>query len=83
MSLSFKRTYKFAFKSALYITLFGVGFVGILSHYIFHPNQEHLTIFLIVFAFLSFFFFSYPISGGIFHLPTSEKDLRRRFFFRI
>ncbi|WP_432672914.1 sensor histidine kinase [Flavobacterium sp. SM2513] len=51
MSISFKRTYKFAFKSALYITIFGVGFVGFLSHYIFHPNQEDLTSFLIAFAF--------------------------------
>lgn len=60
MSLSFKRTYKFAFKSATYITLFGVGFVGILSHFIFHPNQEHLTIFLIVFAF-SLYIFSFLV----------------------
>lgn len=51
MSLNFKRSYKFAIKSALYITLFGVGFVGVLSHYIFHPDQDHLTAFLIVFAF--------------------------------
>jgi two-component system phosphate regulon sensor histidine kinase PhoR len=56
MSISFKRTYKFAFKSALYITLFGVGFVGILSHYIFHPDQEHLTFFLAVFAFALYLF---------------------------
>ena len=60
MSLSFKRTYKFAFKSALYITLFGVGFVGILSHYIFHPDQNHLTAFLIVFAF-SLYVFSFLV----------------------
>ena len=60
MSLSFKRSYKFAIKSALYITLFGVGFVGILSHYIFHPNQDHLTAFLIVFAF-SLYIFSFLV----------------------
>lgn len=52
MSLNFKRTYKFAFKSALYITLFGVAFVGVLSHFIFHPNQEDLTSFLVIFAML-------------------------------
>ena len=60
MSLSFKRTYKFAFKSATYITLFGVGFVGILSHFIFHPNQDHLTVFLIVFA-VSLYLFSFLV----------------------
>ncbi len=60
MSLSFKRTYKFAFKSALYITLFGVGFVGILSHYIFHPNQNHLVLFLCVLGF-SLYLFSFLV----------------------
>lgn len=60
MSFNFKRSYKFAIKSALYITLFGVGFVGILSHYIFHPDQDHLTAFLIVFAF-SLYLFSFLV----------------------
>lgn len=52
MSLNFRRTYKFAFKSALYITLFGVGIVGALSHYIFQPQQQDLVTFLIVFSVL-------------------------------
>ncbi|WP_026979134.1 sensor histidine kinase [Flavobacterium tegetincola] len=60
MSFNFKRSYKFAIKSALYITVFGVGFVGILSHYIFHPDQDHLTAFLIVFAF-SLYLFSFLV----------------------
>jgi two-component system phosphate regulon sensor histidine kinase PhoR len=60
MSLNFKRTYKFAIKSALYITLFGVGFVGILSHYIFHPDQNHLAAFLAVFA-VSLYLFSFLV----------------------
>ncbi len=60
MSLNFKRTYKFAIKSALYITLFSVAFVGILSHYIFHPNQNHLVTFLAVFA-ISLYIFSFLV----------------------
>jgi two-component system phosphate regulon sensor histidine kinase PhoR len=60
MSLSFKRTYKFAIKSALYITLFGVGFLGFLSYFIFHPNQEQLVTFLTVFAF-SLYLFSFLV----------------------
>lgn len=60
MSLNFKRTYKFAVKSALYITLFSVAFVGILSHCIFHPEQNHLVAFLAVFA-ISLYVFSFLI----------------------
>jgi two-component system phosphate regulon sensor histidine kinase PhoR len=60
MSLSFKRTYKFAIKSALYITLFGVAFLGFLSYFIFHPDQEQLLIFLSVFA-LSLYVFSFLV----------------------
>lgn len=52
MSLNFRRTYKFAFKSAFYITLCGVGIVGILSHFVFHPEQKELVAFLVVFALL-------------------------------
>jgi len=60
MSLTFKRTYKFAVKSALYITLFGVAFLGFLSYFIFHPDQEQLLIFLSVFAF-SLYLFSFLV----------------------
>lgn len=60
MALNFKRTYKFAVKSALYITLFATGFVGILSHLIFQPDQEKLTLFLIIFAF-SLYIFSFLV----------------------
>ena len=56
MSLSFKRTYKFAFKSALFITLLSVCFIGFLSYYIFRPDSEKLVVFLVSFAFLHYFF---------------------------
>lgn len=60
MSISFKRTYKFAFKSALYITLFGTGLVGFLSYYIFHPDQNSLIVFLLIFTF-SLYLFSFLV----------------------
>ncbi|RZK12585.1 MAG: sensor histidine kinase [Flavobacterium sp.] len=60
MSINFKRTYKFAVKSALYITVFATGFVGILSHLIFQPQQEKLSLFLIIFA-VSLYVFSFLV----------------------
>ena len=60
MSLNFKRTYKFAIKSALYITLFAVGFVGLLSHFFFHQDQENLTTFLLVIG-ISIYVFSFLV----------------------
>lgn len=60
MSLNFKRTYKFAVKSALYVTLFATGFVGILSYLMFKPDQEKLTLFLIIFA-ISLYVFSFLV----------------------
>ena len=52
MSLSFKRTYKFAFKSASYISILSVVFIGVLSYFIFNPTSEQLFSFLIILAFL-------------------------------
>lgn len=60
MSLNFKRTYKFAVKSALYITIFAVGFVGLLSHFFFHPDQENLASFLFVIG-ISIYIFSFLV----------------------
>lgn len=56
MSLNFKRTYKFAFKSALYITLFATAFVGFLTHYVFYPAHEDLALFLAEFGSVLYLF---------------------------
>lgn len=56
MSLNFKRTYKFAFKSALYITLFATGFAGFLIHFVFYPAHEDLALFLAEFGFALYLF---------------------------
>lgn len=60
MSLNFKRTYKFAFKSALYITLFATGFVGFLTHFVFYPNHKDLALFLAEFG-IALYLFSFLV----------------------
>lgn len=60
MSLNFKRTYKFAVKSALYVTIFATGFVGILSQFMFSPQRDQLLLFLIIFA-VSLYVFSFLV----------------------
>lgn len=60
MAINFKRTYKFAVKSALYVTLFAVSFAGILCHFMFRPNQEKLTAFLLIFA-ITLYIFSFLV----------------------
>ncbi len=56
MSLNFKKTYKFAVKSALYITLFATGFVSILAYFFFQPDKSQLIWFSIAFGFSLFIF---------------------------
>jgi two-component system phosphate regulon sensor histidine kinase PhoR len=45
MKLSFKKTYKFAVKSALYISLFSTGFVVLLAAGLFHFTLDKLGLF--------------------------------------
>lgn len=70
MSLNFKKTYKFAIKSALYITLFATGFVCILTYFFFKPDTANLIWFGIIFAFslyiFSFFVIQYRVEVFIY-----------------
>ncbi|MDI1257018.1 MAG: ATP-binding protein [Flavobacterium sp.] len=70
MSLNFKKTYKFAIKSALYITLFATGFVSILGYFFFKPSQNNLIAFALAFAFslyiFSFFVIQYRVEVFIY-----------------
>ena len=50
MSLNFKKTYKFAIKSALYITLFASRFIAILTYLFFKPPTRDLVCFTVAFA---------------------------------
>ncbi len=56
MSLDFKKTYKFAVKSALYITLFATGFVSFLTYFFFKPSYPNLLWFALIFAFSLYIF---------------------------
>jgi len=56
MSLNFKKTYRFAVKSALYITLFATGFVSLLTYFFFKPAQKDLVWFALLFAFSLYIF---------------------------
>lgn len=58
MSINFKKTYKFAIKSALYITLFATGFVTILTYLYFKTPFSKLVVFSSLFA-ISLYIFSF------------------------
>jgi two-component system phosphate regulon sensor histidine kinase PhoR len=58
MSINFKKTYKFAIKSALYITLFATGFVTILAYLYFKTPFSELLAFSSLFA-ISLYVFSF------------------------
>jgi len=70
MSLNFKKTYKFAVKSALYITLFATGFVTLLTYFFFKPAQKDLMWFALLFAFslyvFAFFVIQYRVEVFIY-----------------
>ncbi len=56
MSIIFKKSYKFASKSAIYIMLFATGFAGILSYLFFKPTTGNLLWFLFCFGLMIFIF---------------------------
>jgi two-component system phosphate regulon sensor histidine kinase PhoR len=58
MSINFKKTYKFAIKSALYITLFATGFMTILTFFYFQIPFSDLILFSLIFA-ISLYIFSF------------------------
>jgi two-component system phosphate regulon sensor histidine kinase PhoR len=56
MKISFKKTYKFAVKSALYISLFSTAFVVLLAAMIFNYTSESLLLFGCVFILIIYVF---------------------------
>lgn len=58
MSLNFKKTYKFAVKSALYVTLFATGFAAILAYFFFKQQRNDLIAFCLIFA-VSLYIFAF------------------------
>lgn len=60
MKISFKKTYKFAVKSALYISLFATAFVVLLVLLFFRNALDNLLLFSVVFV-LSIYLFSFVV----------------------
>lgn len=66
MSVSFKRTYRFAVKSSLYITFFATGMVGILTSVFFTFSWKFCLIFALGIAIFSFFVLQYRVERFIY-----------------
>lgn len=60
MKINFKKTYKFAIKSALYISLFSTGFVLILMSLLYKNQLKHQIAFGIIFI-ISIYIFSFLV----------------------
>ncbi len=60
MKINFKKTYKFAIKSGLFISLFAAGFVMILAGLFFKPQPQKIIIFGIV-SFLVIYIFAFLV----------------------
>ena len=66
MSLSFRKTYKFAVKSAIYITIFASGLVSILTYLFFEFSWLFILIFTFFIALFSFFMLQYRVEKFIY-----------------
>ncbi|WP_447635785.1 sensor histidine kinase [Flavobacterium microcysteis] len=66
MSVSFKKTYRFAVKSSLYITFFSTGMVGILTSLFFDFSWKFCLIFALCIAIFSFFVLQYRVERFIY-----------------
>lgn len=66
MAISFKKTYKFAVKSAFYITLFSSGFLSILLYFFFSLNFWVIGIFIVAIYSFSFFVIQYRVERFIY-----------------
>lgn len=65
-SLNFKKTYKFAVKSAFYITLIATGLVGILLSFFFIFSWQFCFLFFFTIGILSFFVIQYRVEHFIY-----------------
>lgn len=66
MAISFKKTYKFAVKSAFYITLFSLGFLGILLFFFHQLNYLLIAVFTVSMYVFSFFVIQYRVERFIY-----------------
>lgn len=66
MAVNFKKTYRFAVKSALYITLFSTGLVAILLYFFFEVSANFLIYFAVSIGAFSFFVLQYRVEHFIY-----------------
>jgi two-component system, OmpR family, phosphate regulon sensor histidine kinase PhoR len=66
MSKSFKKTYKFAVKSSLYITLFSLGLLTLLYYFFQNITWILITIFVVIFFLFSFLVIQYRVEHFIY-----------------
>ncbi len=66
MGISFKKTYKFAVISALYITFFATGLLAVLTYYFFYFSWEFCAFFAFGIAAFSFFVLQYRVEHFIY-----------------
>lgn len=66
MAISFKKTYKFAVKSAFYITFFSMVFLTLLLYYFNQVNYVLITVFIISIYLFSFFVVQYRVERFIY-----------------
>ncbi|MGH2667202.1 sensor histidine kinase [Flavobacterium sp.] len=66
MSINFRKTYKFAVKSSLYITLFATGFVSILTYFFFYFSWLFSLVFAVSILVFSFFMLQYRVERFIY-----------------
>ncbi len=66
MAVNFKKTYKFAVKSALYISLFSTAFLAVMLYYFLTLNWNFVIIFSISLFIFSFFVLQYRVERFIY-----------------
>ena len=66
MAVNFKKTYKFAVKSALYISLFSTAFLAVMLYYFMTLNWNFVTLFSISLFIFSFFVLQYRVERFIY-----------------
>lgn len=66
MAVKFKKSYRFAVKSTLYITLFATGVIGFLTYYLHEFSLVVLLVFAICLGSFSFFVLQYRVERFIY-----------------
>lgn len=66
MAINFKKTYKFAVKSALYISLFSTAFLAVMLYYFITLNWNFVILFSISLFIFSFFVLQYRVERFIY-----------------